>query len=222
MNKPKDYSLNSGERYPHINPELIGGDHLARYGYVIDQYRDSDQPLYGADVFCGSGYGARLMAEALNVNLLAIDGSTETIERATQNILSPNIIFAAKLFPFQLPKTTFDFITSMESIEHVKDCEAFFWTLAASLKPGGRLFISAPNEVNFPRNGYKWHFKHFTRSEMIELARKFGLGHGHAMSTKSYAMEHGKARIFYPYQLNNNQFFDVDVGDTLFFEFTKG
>ena len=162
------------------------------------------------------------MAEALNVNLLAIDGSTETIERATQNILSPNIIFAAKLFPFQLPKTTFDFITSMESIEHVKDCEAFFWTLAASLKPGGRLFISAPNEVNFPRNGYKWHFKHFTRSEMIELARKFGLGHGHAMSTKSYAMEHGKARIFYPYQLNNNLFFDVDVGDTLFFEFTKG
>jgi 2-polyprenyl-3-methyl-5-hydroxy-6-metoxy-1,4-benzoquinol methylase len=112
----KDYSLKSGERYPTLDLNLIGGDHLWRYGYVASRFEGNNKRLSGADVFCGSGYGAMLMSQKMNATILAIDGSAEAIENANQKIHSPDIIFAAKLFPFELPESSFDFITSMESI----------------------------------------------------------------------------------------------------------
>ncbi len=82
-----------------------------------------------------------LMAQQLNATILAIDGSAEAIDTANQKLSAPNVIFVAKLFPFELPEATFDFIASLESMEHVKDFETFFWTLSKALKKGGRLFI---------------------------------------------------------------------------------
>src|SRR5256885_473955 len=159
----KDYSLKSGERYSTLDLNLIGGDHLLRYKYAANRAKEIYASPYGADIFCGSGYGAEILAETTQGNILAIDGSLEAIENASNKILSPNIIWAAKLFPFNLPKNTFDFITSMESLEHVKDFEAFFWVLSQSLKIGGTLFISSPHEKIMPYNGYIWHYKHLDR-----------------------------------------------------------
>ncbi|WP_152683546.1 class I SAM-dependent methyltransferase, partial [Delftia tsuruhatensis] len=121
----KDYSLHSGERFPTLDLNLIGNDHLFRYEYVISKLGNSKNRLFGIDVFCGSGYGAALMSRKMNASIIAIDGSTEAIENARQKILAPNIIWASKQFPFELPKDVFDFVASMESIEHVKDHEAF-------------------------------------------------------------------------------------------------
>ena len=217
----KDYSLKSGERYPTLDLNLIGGDHLWRYNYAASRV-DANARLFGADVFCGSGYGAALLAQKTNAMILAIDGSAEAIEVATRKLPDPNIIFAAKLFPFELPENTFDFITSMESIEHVKDYETFMWMLVKSLKKGGSLFISMPNENVMPYTGYIWHYKHFVSSEIRELADRHGLEQVNAFSTSSAAYgDDGKTCLFYPYQMNNDKPLDLESGDTLFFEFKK-
>lgn len=143
------------------------------------------------------------------------------IENASNKILSPNIIWAAKLFPFNLPKNTFDFITSMESLEHVKDFEAFFWVLSQSLKIGGTLFISSPHEKIMPYNGYIWHYKHFLPEEIRDLAKSNNLIEINSFSTNSSILKDGKSCLFYPFQISNDQPVELNKGDTLFFEFRK-
>ncbi|CAH0136643.1 putative S-adenosylmethionine-dependent methyltransferase Rv3030 [Massilia sp. Bi118] len=217
----KDYSLKSGERYSSLDLNLIGGDHLWRYQYVATRMAEQKRPLFGADIFCGAGYGAMLMSQQLDSTILAIDGSAEAIDIANKKLNAPNVIFAAKLFPFELPEAAFDFIASLESMEHVKDFETFFWTLAKALKKGGRLFISAPNEVTMPYTGYIWHYKHFRPEEVRALAEKYGLSEIAAYSTTCQILKDGVARVFYPYQIDSNRPLELDAGDTLFFEFEK-
>lgn len=166
-------------------------------------------------------FGAMLMSQQLNATILAIDGSAEAIEIANRKLHAPNVIFAAKLFPFELPEATFDFIASLESMEHVKDFETFFWMLSKALKPGGRLLISAPNENVMPYQGYIWHYKHFRPEEVRALAEQYGLREIGAYSTSCQVYEDGVSRLYYPYQLDNDRALDLDAGDTLFFEFEK-
>lgn len=191
------------------------------YQYVATRMAGRDRSLFGADIFCGAGYGAILMSQQLNATILAIDGSAEAIEIANRKLHAPNVIFAAKLFPFELPEATFDFIASLESMEHVKDFETFFWMLSKALKPGGRLFISAPNENVMPYQGYIWHCKHFRPEEVTALAEQYGLREIGAYSTSCQVYEDGGSRLYYPYQLDNDRALDLDAGDTLFFEFEK-
>lgn len=217
----KDYSLKSGERYTSLDLNLIGGDHLWRYQYVATRMAGQERSLFGADIFCGTGYGAMLMSQQLNATILAIDGSAEAIDTANQMLHAPNVIFAAKLFPFELPEAAFDFIASLESMEHVKDFETFFWTLAKALKQGGRLFISAPNEIVMPYDGYIWHYRHFRPEEVRALAQQYGMREIAAYSTTCHVLNEGVTRIFYPYQMDSNRPLELDAGDTLFFEFEK-
>jgi ubiquinone/menaquinone biosynthesis C-methylase UbiE len=217
----KDYSLKSGERYHTLDLNLIGGDHLWRYRYAINRIKQTGKKLFGADIFCGSGYGAALAAQQLDSSVLAIDGSSESIAVATEKLLDPNIIWAAKLFPFDLPQECFDFVLSMESIEHVKDYESFFWVLARSLKRGGQLFISSPNEAVMPYTGYKWHWRHFLPAELRELAKQCGLHEEVAFSTTCQLLKDGKSCLFYPHQMRNDEPLPLQDGDTMFFEFRK-
>ncbi|WOB28422.1 MULTISPECIES: methyltransferase domain-containing protein [Xanthomonas] len=217
----KDYALKSGERYHTLDPNLVGGDHLWRYRYAASRLAGGDRQLFGADVFCGSGYGAALVARQTQASILAIDGSEESIAFAGSKIHAPNIIWAAKLFPFDLPDGCFDFVMSMESMEHVKNHEAFFWVLTKSLKRDGQLFISCPNENVMPYTGYKWHYRHFVPAEVRALARENGLEEVAAFSTVCCGFKDGKTAVFYPHQMGNDQPRDVEVGDTMFFEFRK-
>ena len=217
----KDYSLKSGERYHTLDLNLIGGDHLWRYRYAISRVRGSDKRLFGADIFCGSGYGAALVAQKVNASILAIDGSQEGIAIASEKITDPNILWASKIFPFDLPDECFDFVMSMESMEHVKDHETFFWVLTKSLKKGGLLFISCPNENVMPYTGYKWHYRHFIPQEVRALASEYGLEEVNAFSTVCCGLKEGKTAIFYPHQSSNDQPLPLESGDTMFFEFRK-
>lgn len=217
----KDYSLNSGERYATLDHNLIGGDHLWRYRYAAERIKTNNPAPYGADIFCGSGYGAKILAEKTQGHVLAIDGSSEAIASANQKIHHPNILYTSKLFPFSLPNGAFDFVASMESLEHIKDFEAFFWVLAQSLKQGGQLFISAPDENTMPYTGYVWHYKHFRPEEIRNLARQNHLEEIEAFSTSCQIFKDGKARIPYHYQISNDNPLDIGQGDTLFFEFRK-
>lgn len=217
----KDYSLKSGERYSTLDLNLIGGDHLWRYKYAASRAKELFKNPYGADIFCGSGYGAKILAETTQGIIFAVDGSAEAVEHANKKIHHPNIFYTAKLFPFNLPGDTFDFIASMESMEHVKDYEAFFWTLAKSLKKGGRLFVSVPDERIMPYDGYIWHYKHFTPDEIKYLSKINNLKEIQSFSTSSHAYKDNKSALYYPYQISNECPFNIGEGDTLFFELEK-
>lgn len=83
------------------------------------------------DIFCGNGYGSYIVAKALNnlQKITSVDGSKETINFAKKNYGSKKIKYKHKLFPFKLNKNFYDFIISLESVEHVKDDKVFIETL---------------------------------------------------------------------------------------------
>lgn len=177
----KDFSLTSGERVAHIALDDIPPDHWARYEYACDAIAPlterSNSPLIGADIFCGSGYGAHMIAQRVPCFLFGIDGSAESIAEAASCFVDLNLFFTHKFFPFSLPKAHFDFIVSIESIEHVENGEQFFSLLAQAVKPGGRLIISAPNRrvIDLAKNPYQWHYKHYIKEEIQALGTFCGL-----------------------------------------------
>lgn len=172
-----NFALDSGERIATLAVDDIHPDHWERYHFAVQHLLPLGGPLVGADVFCGAGYGTHLLAQKLPCFILGIDGSADAIRQASEHYTSMNMLFSQKFFPFALPAAHFDFIVSMESLEHVEDGELFFFMLAKSLKPGGRLVISAPNSDVFDlqKNPYKWHFRHYTPTDMLELGSAAGL-----------------------------------------------
>ena len=202
----RDFSLNSGERLAVIETALLPPDHMSRYQYVIDDLGTARTSLVGLDAFCGSGYGANMMASALDACILAIDGSSEAIEQANLNLLRPNLFFSQKFFPFHLPPGSFDFVASMESIEHVEDYESFACMLGKSLKPGGRLYVSAPDEreMSLEKINYHWHFKHFLAAEFEGLFTGLGLRLRSAFSTNHTLRKEGKVIATYPYVMRRD------------------
>lgn len=174
-----DFSFASGERYSTTSLDSVGLETRARYRFACEVLREMPGPLVGADIFCGGGYGAHMLAQSLPCFLLAIDGSAESIRAATEQYVDFNLLFSHKLFPFTLPREHFDFIVSIESIEHVEDGEMFFELLAGALKPGGKLIISTPNSevVDLAKNPYRWHYRHYTAAELVVLGGRHGLTH---------------------------------------------
>lgn len=197
-----NFQLASGERVTAIAIDNIPPDHLARYEFAAECLKDmqpetENAPLIGADIFCGSGYGAHMLAQRLPCFLLGIDGSSEAIQRASQHYTDFNLLFSHKFFPFTLPPRHFDFIVSMESLEHVENGDLFFKVLSQSIKPGGRLIISAPNSevIDLAKNPYPWHYRHFTKQEIMDMGKKYGLVHQVCMGAECTVVDKSTGKV---------------------------
>lgn len=174
----KDFSLNSGERQTATQYLSIRADHRFRY-----EWADAIIPAggRGLDVFCGNGYGTQRLAGGGRSDggryVIGIDGSAEAIALANRCYGGPGHDFVAVEWPFEIAAASWDFIVSLESIEHVPDGEAMFAAMAAALTPGGWLVYSTPNETLLPLAGMGNHFhhRHYTHAQTIALADHNGL-----------------------------------------------
>ncbi len=167
-----DLRLDSGERQTADSYEAIRVDHRIRYEWADKQI---PHDTFGLDAFCGNGYGTALLSETRHV--LAIDGSSAAIELARKSFSTPRSIYSQAYYPFSLPRQRFDFVVSLESIEHVPEGESFFQELVGSLRPGGIIVFSTPceDELPFASSGNKFHFKHYTLAETLALVEDHGL-----------------------------------------------
>jgi len=169
-----DFSLHSGERQVANRYQDIRADHRYRYDWV-----DAKLPRngFGLDIFCGNGYGAWKLSQTRSI--WGIDGSSDAIHMADQDYRTPRNFFSQALYPFDLPKETFDFVVSLESIEHIQNGSDFFSTLIKSLRPGGFLFFSTPCNEKLPyaqfSDAFHFHHKHYSFEETKQLAQSGGL-----------------------------------------------
>lgn len=171
-----DFRLNSGERQIGTQMADIRADHTARYGMVVHQvnhwnrrsFRETKE-LYGADIFCGNGYGTFLLSDECNCVVHGIDASDDAIKLADKHYATPSTFFSVKEYPFVIPKEAYDFVVSMESVEHVADNTQFIEALVDSVKIGGYLFLSTPNanSLSLELNPNKFHHRHFTFDETV-------------------------------------------------------
>jgi len=167
----RDFTLNSGERQVGTDLRDIRKDHIYRYQLAAN-ILNKCQCNVVLDCFCGTGYGTYYIARELqNVVFCGIDASRESIDFANHYYSAANTYFSNKVYPFQLPQDTFDFIICFESMEHIENGLMFVRDLIKALKKNGYLVLSAPNEdvnpLNITKN--KFHYKHYTRNELSSV-----------------------------------------------------
>ena len=162
----RSFALHSGERQTSATYEGTRIDHRNRYEWAEKLLPDRG---CGLDIFCGNGYGTWKLAETRSV--IAYDASQEAIDFAKVHFQRGGAVFLHGLYPFDIPEGCFDFVVSLESIEHIEDAATFFKALAASLKPGGRFVFSVPCEDLLPLKitGNAFHFKHYTLAEIEQM-----------------------------------------------------
>lgn len=166
------FSLRSGERQVAEALDGVRRDHRLRYELMADAVRRlRPASRFGADIFCGTGYGTALLAASTRASMLGIDGSPDAIAFAEQHFSSPTTIFSAKLFPFTLPPDVLDFACLLESVEHVADAPALIATVARALRPGGIMLASTPNSeiLNLANNPNPFHVRHYSPAELRNM-----------------------------------------------------
>lgn len=173
----RDFSLESGERQTGKQLQDVRYDHRVRYKFAVDYLNEHGQTksgLYGLDIFCGTGYGTKMLSINLPSVVLGIDGSSEAISFANQHFSNERTLYAHKVFPFTLPANTFDFITCYESLEHTDRDQLFVEELNSSLKEKGYLFLSTPNEIRLPiaKNPNRFHHRHYRMQDLMSLVSR--------------------------------------------------
>jgi SAM-dependent methyltransferase len=223
----KNFSADSGERVSELTDDRIITDHLARYHFAakkILDYFEGKEPTFGADIFCGSGYGTNILARDTGATVLGSDGSAEAISRANEAYPRSNAFLIHKYFPFDLPPKIFDFVCSFESIEHILDYQLFASTLSSCLKMGGLLMVSCPNadKIDLEVNPYHWHYKHLTPLEFECLFSSFGMELVETLSTLCVIPnEHRKVISVNHFAIPLDQIRGNLSGDTMLFIFKK-
>ncbi len=153
---------------------IIYDEHIVRYELAKRFVKDKNV----LEIASGSGYGAKILAEAGAAKVTAID-----IDEKAQ-------IAAKKKYPDQIIEfitgnaeninkedNFFDILISFETIEHLKNYEHFLSEAERVLKPDGIAIISTPNrEISKGKNPF--HIKEFNYDEFrAELKKYFRFCH---------------------------------------------
>lgn len=121
--------------------------HVVRYQLAATLIRRNDRVL---DAACGLGYGSFVLSRQSQAgHVTGIDISEWGVAHATRNYGEGKIAFECGSLPEALLKTpvsTYDFVVSLETLEHVADPVALLREFWRVIKPGGRVFVSVPND----------------------------------------------------------------------------
>ena len=122
--------------------------HMVRYAQAAQFVCPGDRVL---DVACGLGYGSHILANTSRAaSLVGLDASEYAVKYATVNFADTN----AKPMSFCegdaenlsfLSDGSIDFAVSVETLEHLYHPELLLGELMRVLTPGGRAYVSVPN-----------------------------------------------------------------------------
>jgi 2-polyprenyl-3-methyl-5-hydroxy-6-metoxy-1,4-benzoquinol methylase len=180
---------------------LIQNEHLARYRFA--------QPLVAgkkvADLACGTGYGALMLADAGARSVHGMDISEEAvnlcIERNDKSNVTYSVANAQDLAG--ISDNEFDMVVSFETIEHLPDVEAYLDEIARILRPGGTYLVSTPDRrivstmyffQRHPANPH--HVREFTGRELLNLlSTRFEIEACHGQAFRPWWL------VFWPVQV---------------------
>ncbi len=172
--RKKQMAIKDGRQ---IGPTLddIRVDHVERYLLAANLLKPGWRVL---DIACGVGYGSYLMATRVpGVHVDAIDIAEDAMEYARKYYTHSNVrYFVGDALSCELNKGYYDAIVSFETLEHLTDDRRFLDRLHESLRAGGRLILSSPNEdtLSFNRSDFPYHVRHYRSREMEQLLGEAG------------------------------------------------
>jgi SAM-dependent methyltransferase len=117
-----------------------------------------------ADLACGEGYGADVLARTA-ARVMGVDANPEAHEHARLRYRRPNLSFERGLVEqFSGPC---DAIVFLQTIEHIAQPEPLLERLATAAP---LVYVSTPNRLTLapagaPKSGNPWHLREYTLSE---------------------------------------------------------
>ncbi|HNP99484.1 MAG TPA: class I SAM-dependent methyltransferase [Bacteroidia bacterium] len=144
-----------------ISWERYGAEHFQRYKFFEAYYKDKSV----LDAACGTGYGTHHIISNGAKSAMGVDISDEAIKFCKANYSHKDLLYSK----FDCSKLneigrTFDLVVSFETIEHLKDPEAFIKNVAATLQPNGTFICSTPNKDRL--SGLGWGVNPYHPSEL--------------------------------------------------------
>jgi ubiquinone/menaquinone biosynthesis C-methylase UbiE len=130
--------------------EMLYQTHLAN----LVALKRSDERFRLLDLGCGTGAFLRKAAEAFpNAELVGIDASRASMERARSAPSPPNVTYVEGMFEDAIDHGPFDVVVLSEVFEHVEETDALLRTAFAVLAAGGHLSFSTPSGWMWRRPG---------------------------------------------------------------------
>jgi len=148
---------------------IIIDEHLIRYEFA-KQFAAGKKVI---DIACGSGYGAKILADGGAREVIGIDTDGTAIEMAIKNYSQAKVAYQqGNAESFQIDGEAADLIVSFETIEHLANQDDFLKNLKRNLKQDGYLIISTPNR-DISKNKNPFHVKELNQEEFIAILQKY-------------------------------------------------
>jgi len=156
-----------------LNPEQC--DDPPHYHMVLAEYqfaRDRMEGLTVADIGCGMGYGAALLAERAK-QVIGFDRAAEAITWAQEHYQQPNLKFErADVFSLPQRGETYQGIVMNQFLEHfyAEDQVRLLQMVKEILEPPGVLVVATPNRLlSYTENAY--HYRELSHQELEGLLK---------------------------------------------------
>jgi SAM-dependent methyltransferase len=138
--------------------------HLATYEWIAERVRG----LRVADLACGEGYGADVLAAAA-ADVVGVDANPEAHEHASLRYRRPNLRFQRGLVEEFDGRC--DAIVFLQTIEHIHDAAALLERFA---RVAPLAYVTTPNRLTLAPPGAEksenpWHLREYTLTEYREL-----------------------------------------------------
>jgi 2-polyprenyl-3-methyl-5-hydroxy-6-metoxy-1,4-benzoquinol methylase len=164
-----EHSEFTGERFLPGAPGEIWYEHWHRYHFAA-KLVSGKRVL---DVACGAGYGSALLAQH-GAEVVGADIAAEAIAHARARYADvPRLEFiAADCAALPFPDSSFDAVVSFETIEHIRNQEAFLDEVRRVLRADGLFVLSSPNKLEYSdRRGFsnEFHIRELYRDELSAL-----------------------------------------------------
>jgi 2-polyprenyl-3-methyl-5-hydroxy-6-metoxy-1,4-benzoquinol methylase len=183
--------------------------HLVVYEWIAERVGGQ----HVLDLASGEGYGAEVLARRA-ASVVGVDANPEAFDHARLRYRLPNLRFERGMVEIYGEPGSFDAVSFLQTIEHVRDPAAVLAHIRELLVPGGSAYVSTPNLLTLappgaPKSDNPWHVKEYRAEEFRELCEGafdqvtlLGVFHARKLAAHAWALDHGWDRVHRPMRLS--------------------
>jgi len=143
---------------------------------IVDRHQPAGRPYtFGLDIGCGDGvmlYKASLAGKRVVGVDYSFDGLALARRQLEDRGISGPILVNASCYHLPFADDTFDYVSSIEVIEHLSEPEQYLREIRRVLRPGGAAVITTPHSAQDGTLHDPFHIREYTGAELQTLLKE--------------------------------------------------